>query len=508
MRTTTTLLFTALALGTQVLSLPTDGGVVAVPSSVTSLDLIEPEAPEWNGDVGLEKRVVAPVVYAGVTAAFLSVAAVSGCSSAIASLSIVPCVATFVAGAIGALFGAMYTTGILKRDLDDFDFSHGGAYAWKYLDSAAAFPEHTNMLQHWGHVHDNEVADGLPIFVGNSVCNSTHDACQNYWYSKGLFLDELDGSSKTVHRIHVTPHEHDFRANNTSSAALRSRQATHEDDETVVGADDGRLYGAYVWMEGNKDAIRDDFSGDQDDFTNGILTRMGENPKHFEKTGAYCMDFMRSGQAAATYGYMYYYNDEDTYDPSHETSLLHTCREEAALHPHFRHLQFKKSYTDRTTMNQIFDNALKICGVFLTSAGLLAIFWFYNRIIGRPLGGFILRIMSIFPNGRERWEALESNPAALHNAKTGIGAFLGLVFCTFVVLFELEAVFRKGGSTSEGFRMPDFSALAVTIFRGILEVAGEPSRKKMLPNEEDAQNTGHDQQGRLICMAGWYIRIM
>ena len=153
------------------------------------------------------------------------------------------------------------------------------------------------MLQHWGHVHDNEIADGLPIFVGNSACNSTHNECQNYWYSKGLFLDELDGLNKTVHRMHVTPHGHDFRANKTSLAA---RQATHENDESH----EGHLYGAYVWMEGDEDAIQDDFGGDQDEFTEDILFQMSENPEHYEKTGSYCMDFERPGQPPATYGYM------------------------------------------------------------------------------------------------------------------------------------------------------------------------------------------------------------
>lgn len=243
-------------------------------------------------------------VYAGVTAAFLGVAAVSGCSETIASLSIIPCVGTFVVGAIGALFGALYTLGVLTRDLNNFDSTHSGYYHWEYLDSAAAFPKHTNILQHWGHVHDNKVADGLPVFVGNSACNSTHHECQNYWYSKGSFIDELDGSNKTVHRMHVTPHEYDFRASKTSLAALRSRQATYEDDETVVGATDGRLYGAYVWIEGDENAIRDDFGGAQDEFTNSITNRMSEDPGHFKNTGAYCMDFMRSGQPAATYGYM------------------------------------------------------------------------------------------------------------------------------------------------------------------------------------------------------------
>lgn len=122
-------------------------------------------------------------------------------------------------------------------------------------------------------------------------------------------------------------------------------------------------------------------------------------------------------------------------------------------------------------MNQILNNTLKICGVFFAATTLLAIFWFFNKLIGRPLGGFTLRVMSMVPAGRETREALERNPnpSVLDDAKTGIGAIFGLLFCCFAVLFELEAASRKGSGTSEGFRMLEFTVLAAAIVRGSLE---------------------------------------
>lgn len=284
--------------------------------------------PVWDGTTGVLQPRRATVALAGLTAASLGSVVVGTCSSPFAALmGPYPCVAAVVAAVVitvVAAFGTLISS-LSGRSSEADDF-----FTWDYPSIQGGLSSKQRIQQ----AYDVDFNDGLPVLVGRTSCNDEYHTCHKLWYSKSTYIN-LQGQNAAYHRVHATPHSHDFRAalKNTTST-LRRRQTDYEEDGSAAEDDGSALYGGYVWEEGTEATLEDIYDeGTSTDIADDIIGEMNtENlaSGKYSEEGSYCQDWASSADSApGSLGYMWYYADTADYPSSEESALLLTCSEES-----------------------------------------------------------------------------------------------------------------------------------------------------------------------------------
>ncbi|KAK5123213.1 hypothetical protein LTR85_003412 [Meristemomyces frigidus] len=324
----TILAFTAWAALVSAAALP---AVVNSLEPVTSLDVY---TADWDGTTGvdLERRNGLKAAYFGVAAIFLTNAVSNLCSAAIVTAAGIPlCVAGIATSTLLGLLALLYTVAASKnkRDLGD------GSVTWEYptISSGQTISSnHTSMLDSVVRAYDVEIADGLPVLYGSTACNSTSDPCHKLWYSKSIHKT----NNNTLHHVHITPIDHDYRANATETSALKRRQSIYTGTPVSVSDKKGNPYiGGYTWQAADKNTMADIAELDHTTFETDILDQMSAAHTASDKyntEGVYCMDFTTNEDSAVgTDGFFWIYQDDDDYPTDEESTIIDTCSEQALV---------------------------------------------------------------------------------------------------------------------------------------------------------------------------------